>query len=96
MNARLRGHSETIGQRMVRDLDALLPLPAVPCDACDKQAGRVSSLSVVRRRTSGYSVPVVYGHREVLVRGYVAQVEQLRRRGHRQAQTHLRTRRLRV
>ena len=53
---------------------ALLPLPAVPCDACDKQAGRVSSLPVVRRRTSGHSVPVVYGHREVLVRGYVTQV----------------------
>ena len=25
---RLRGHTETIGERMVRDLDALLPLPA--------------------------------------------------------------------
>ena len=43
MDARLRGHSETIGQRMERDLDALLPLPPVPYDACDRQAGRVSS-----------------------------------------------------
>ena len=34
----LRGHDETIGQRMERDLEALLPLPAVPYDACDKQA----------------------------------------------------------
>ena len=48
MDARLRGHDETIGQRMERDLDALLSLPAVPYDACDKQAGRVSSLSLVR------------------------------------------------
>ena len=32
-DARLRGHAETIGQRMERDLDALLPLPPVPYDA---------------------------------------------------------------
>ena len=42
MDARLRGHTETIGQRMERDLDALLPLPPVAYDACEKQAGRVS------------------------------------------------------
>ena len=39
MDARLRGHTETIGQRMELDLDALLPLPAVPYDACEKQGG---------------------------------------------------------
>ena len=54
--------------------DALLPLPSVPYDACDKQAGRVSSLSLVRYRTNDYSVPVAYGHRDVLVRGYVDRV----------------------
>ena len=37
MDAQLRGHTETIGQRMERDLDALLPLPPVAYDACDKQ-----------------------------------------------------------
>ena len=74
MDARLRGFSETIGQRMERDLEALLPLPAVACDACEKQAGRVSSLSLVRYRTNDYSVPVAYGHRDVLVRGYVDRV----------------------
>ena len=74
MDARLRGHSESIGQRMERDLDGLMPLPAVAYDACEKQAGRVSSLSLVRYRTNDYSVPVAYGHREVLVRGYVDQV----------------------
>ena len=68
-DARLRGHAETIGQRMERDLDALLPLPPVPYDACDRQASRVSSLSLVRYRTNDYSVPVTYGHRDVLVRG---------------------------
>ena len=73
-DATLRGHSETIGQRMERDLEALLPLPPAPYDACDKQAGRVSSISLVRYRTNDYSVPVAYGHRDVLVRGYVDQV----------------------
>ena len=74
MDARLRGHTESIGQRMERDLDALLPLTSAPYDACDKQAGRVSSLSLVRYRTNDYSVPVAYGHRDVLVRGYVDRV----------------------
>ena len=74
MDARLRGHTETIGQRMERDLETLLPLPPVAYDACDKQAGRVSSLSLVRYKTNDYSTPVAYGHRDVLVRGYVDQV----------------------
>ena len=66
MDATLRGHSETIGQRMERDLDALLPLSSVPYDACENQPGRVSSLSLVRYKTNDYSVPVAYGHRDVL------------------------------
>ena len=74
MDARLRGHTETIGQRMERDLDALLPLPPAAYDACEKQAGRVSSLSLVRYRTNDYSVPVAYGHRDVIIRGYVDRV----------------------
>ena len=35
---------------------------------------RVSSLSLVRYRNNDYSVPVAYGHRDVLVRGYVHEV----------------------
>ena len=74
MDARLRGHSESIGQRMERDLEALLPLPAVSYEACDRQAGRVSSLSLVRYRTNDYSAPVAHGHRDAMVRSYVDQV----------------------
>ena len=59
---------------MERDLTALLPLPAVPYDASDKHTTRVSSLSLVRYRTNDYSVPMAYGHRDVLVRGYVHEV----------------------
>ena len=74
LGRQLRGHNETIGQRMERDLEALLPLPAVPYDASDKHVSRVSSLSLVRYRTNDYSVPVAYGHMEVVVRGYVGEV----------------------
>ena len=74
LGRQLRGHKETIGQRMERDLEALLPLPAVPYDASDKHVSRVSSLSLVRYRTNDYPVPVAYGHREVVVRGYVGDV----------------------
>ena len=74
LGRQLRGHKETISQRMERDLEALPPLPAVPYDASDKHVSRVSSLSRVRYRTNDYSVPVAYGHMEVLVRGYVGEV----------------------
>jgi hypothetical protein len=74
LNDRLRGHDETIGERLVRDRGALLPLPSAPYDACEKKAARVSSLSLVRYRGNDYSVPTEYGYREVLVRGYVHQV----------------------
>ena len=56
MEARLRGHRETIGERMKQDLTALLPLPAAPYDASDKHGTRVNSLSLVRYRTNDYSV----------------------------------------
>ncbi len=71
---RLRGHDETIGERFVRDLAAMLPLPSTPYEACEKLTVRVSSLSLVRYRTNDYSVPTSYGHRQVLVKGYVDQV----------------------
>ena len=71
---RLRRHTETIGERFARDRDALLPLPPVPYDACDRRATRVTSLSLVRYRLNDYSVPTAYGHREVVVKGYVDDV----------------------
>ena len=73
--ARLRGQTETIAQRLVRDQAAFLPLPAVPYDACHKQATRVSSLSLVRYKTNDYSVPTAYGHHSVLIKGYVERVD---------------------
>jgi transposase len=67
----LRGHAETIGARLTRDLEAMADLPAAPFDACDQATGRVSSQALVRYKTNDYSVPVAYGHRDVWIRGYV-------------------------
>lgn len=71
---RLRGHQQTIGERFEKDRAAFLPLPAAPYEACEKRTARVSSLSLVRYRNNDYSVPVSWGHREVLVKGYVHEV----------------------
>ena len=71
---RLRGHQETIGERFAKDQQRLLPLPATPYEACDKRTTRVTSLSLVRYRFNDYSVPVAWGHREVLVKGFVEEV----------------------
>jgi transposase len=72
--ARLRGQEESIGERLARDRAAMLPLPPTPYEACETRGARVSSLSLVRYRGNDYSVPVAYGHREVVVRGYVEAV----------------------
>lgn len=71
---KLRGHTETIAERFERDREQLLPLPPVPYEACEKRTTRVSSLSLVRHRTNDYSVPVAYGHRQVLLKAFVWEV----------------------
>jgi hypothetical protein len=58
---RLRGHTETIGERFERDRAALLPLPIAPYEACEKVSARVSSLALVRYRGNDYSVPTRHG-----------------------------------
>ena len=73
--AKLVGQTETIAERMKRDTSALMVLPVVAFDACHKISTRVSSLSLVRYRTNDYSVPIQYGHRAVLVKGYVDYVD---------------------
>lgn len=70
----LRGHGETIEERLDRDLGVLMDLPATPFDACEKVSTRVNSLSMVRYRNNDYSAPVAYAHHDVQVRGYVHEV----------------------
>ena len=71
---KLRGHEQSIAKRFEKDRERLLPLPAAPYEACDKRLTRVTSMSLVRYRTNDYSVPVEWGHREVLVKGFVHEV----------------------
>jgi hypothetical protein len=66
--------SETIGSRLEADLALFRPLPSGTFEACEKRTARVSSTSLVRYRTSDYSVPTTHGFRDVLVKGFVDQV----------------------
>jgi hypothetical protein len=49
-------------------------LPSTAYEACEKITVRVTSLSLVRYRGNDYSVPTEYGHRQVLVKGFVHEV----------------------
>ena len=71
---RLWGNKETIAERFERDKEKLLPLPAAPHEACEKRTTRASSQALVRYETNDYSVPVEYGHRQVLVKAFVWEV----------------------
>ncbi|HEX8376050.1 MAG TPA: IS21 family transposase, partial [Geminicoccaceae bacterium] len=74
LDHRVRGHAESIGERLERDLAALQARPAAPYEACERKAARVSAMSLVRFDRNDYSVPTEYGHRAVLVRGHVEEV----------------------
>jgi hypothetical protein len=71
---KLWGHEETIAERFERDRKRFLPLPATPLEACQKRTTRVSSQALVRFETNDYSVPVAYGHRQVLLKAFVWEV----------------------
>ena len=70
----VRGHAETIGERLMRDLNTLMPLPPAAYDACEKISTRATSISMVRYRNNDYSVPVAFAHQNVQVCGYVHEV----------------------
>jgi transposase len=70
----LRGSKESIGERLQRDRQALLALPADTFDPCEKVSTHASSMALVRYRNNDYSVPSAYGHHGVFVRGYVDSV----------------------
>ena len=67
-NSAAGANKETIGERLDRDRQVLLPLPP----GCDKRTGEFSAVAgaLPQQRL----VPVAYGHREVLIRGYVDEV----------------------
>jgi transposase len=74
LKRRLRGKSGTKAQLLAEDRQAFLPHPAGEFDACRKVPTRANSLSLARFDRNDYSVPVVYAHHEILVKGYVDRV----------------------
>jgi len=71
---KLWGHRETIAERFERDQQKLLPLTPAPLEACQKRTTSASSQALVRYETNDYSVPVEYGHRQVLLKAFVWEV----------------------
>jgi len=70
----LRGHDQTIGERLFSDSDALMVLPVAQYEACDHVSTRATSISMVRYKSNDYSVPVAFAHHNVHVRGFVHEV----------------------
>jgi transposase len=71
---KVRGSADIIAVLFEADKVAFMALPAAPFEPCDKQAGKVSSTSLVRYKGNDYSVPVRFGHRDVIVKGFVDEV----------------------
>ncbi len=69
LKRQLRGQSQRKEQLLVEELKVMRALPAVPFEASQMQATRVSNLSLVRFDRNDYSVPVCCAHREVVVKG---------------------------
>ena len=74
LDRKTSGQTETIGERLQADLGVFRPLPSGGFEACEKRPARVSSTALVRYRMSDYSVPTTYGHRDVIVKGFVDHV----------------------
>lgn len=71
----LNNHNkQTIAELFVKDQAALLQLPANIFEACRIRHGRVNSESLVRFESNDYSVPVQYGYKDVVVKGYIDKV----------------------
>jgi transposase len=68
----VRGHSQTVGQRLAGE--KFLPLPAAPYESCRVQSGKINSQGLVRFCDNDYSVPTSVGQQKVWVKGYVDRV----------------------
>lgn len=71
---RLRGREETIGQRLAREQEHFLPLPA-PFPCCKTVPVKPNHLSLVSFDNNRYSVPVDHAYEQLLLRAFVDRVE---------------------
>ncbi len=67
----LRGKGKTKLELWLEDGQAFLAKPAVAFDSCCKSTVNAGSLSLIRYKSNDYSVPVRYGHHELIVKAYV-------------------------
>jgi transposase len=70
----VRCSTDCIAVLLRADIAAFMTLPAAAFEPCDKQAAKVSSTSLVRYKGNDYSVPVRFGYRDVIVKGFVDEV----------------------
>jgi transposase len=68
----VRGHKETIGERLAKEF--FLPLPTVAHEACRVQSGIITSQGLVRFQNNDYSVPTTLGRQTVWIKGFVDRV----------------------
>lgn len=71
---RLRGRTETIGQRLAREQADFRPLPT-PFACARTVAVKPNHLSLVTFESNRYSVPVAHAHERLLLRAFVDRVE---------------------
>jgi transposase len=74
LERRVRGKEGLKGERLEQERASLLPLPAVPFEACRKQSTTASSLALVRFDDNDYSVPVAYAHHPIVAKGFCREV----------------------
>lgn len=71
----LQKHKESIGERLIDDQKAFLPIPAGTYQPCTLSSGTVSCQSLVRYKGNDYSVPVRYGYHHVFIKGFVDKIQ---------------------
>jgi len=72
---RLRGRSETIGERLQQEQAQLRPLPDQPYRCCKTVPVQANSLALVTFATNRYSVPVEAAHEALTLRVFAERVE---------------------
>jgi transposase len=68
----VRGHKETIADRLTKE--SFLPLPTVAYEGCRVQSGSITSQGLVRFQNNDYSVPTTVGQQKVWIKGFVDRV----------------------
>lgn len=72
---RLRGRSQSIGERLEEEREHLRPLPQSPYPCCKSRAVAANGLSLVTFASNRYSVPVGVAHQPLTLRAFPERIE---------------------